>query len=81
MTFNPTIFNWAIKNSSVYDAAIRKKLKEEKLGEELFYELALEELSHAADLLRTTFEKTDGVDGWVSLEVSPLLIHETATIL
>ena len=81
VTFNPTIFNCAIKNSSVYDVAIRKKLKEDKLGEELFYELALEDLSHAADLLRPIFEKTGGVDGWVSMEVSPLLIHETATIL
>jgi transaldolase len=81
VTFNPTIFNCAIKNSSVYDVAIRKKLKEDKLGEELFYELALEDLSHAADILRPIFEKTGGVDGWVSLEVSPLLIHETATIL
>jgi transaldolase len=81
VTFNPTIFNCAIKNSSVYDVAIRKKLKEDKLGEELFYELALEDLSHAADLLKPIFEKTGGVDGWVSLEVSPLLIHETATIL
>ncbi|MDP4726027.1 MAG: hypothetical protein NWS07_01915, partial [Desulfobacterales bacterium] len=77
VTFNPTIFNCAIKNSSVYDVAIRKKLKEDKLGEELFYELALEDLRHAADLLRPIYDQTDGLDGWVSLEVSPLLVHDT----
>jgi transaldolase len=77
LNFNPSIFNCTLRGSSIYDAAIRKKLKEDKLGEELFYELALEDLSHAADLLRPIFEQTDGVDGWVSLEVSPLLVHDT----
>jgi len=81
LTSNPTIFDHAIKNSSSYDAAIRKKLDEGKSGEELFFELALEDLTRAADLFRPTFDRTNGVDGWVSLEVSPLLAHDTASTL
>src|SRR5215472_13616565 len=81
LTSNPTIFDHAIKNSSSYDAAIRKKLKEGKSGEGLFFELALEDLTQAADLFRPIWEKTNGVDGWVSLEVSPLLAHDTASTL
>jgi transaldolase len=81
LTSNPTIFDHAIKNSSRYDAAIRKKVKEGKSGEELFFELALEDLTRAADLFRPIWERTRGVDGWVSLEVSPLLAHDTATTL
>ena len=81
LTSNPTIFDHAIKNSSSYDAAIRKKLDEGKSGEKLFFELALEDLTRAADLFRPTFDRTNGVDGWVSLEVSPLLAHDTASTL
>jgi transaldolase len=81
LTSNPTIFDHAIKNSSSYDAAIRKKLDEGKSGEELFFELALEDLTRAADLFRPIFDRTNGVDGWVSLEVSPLLAHDTASTL
>ena len=81
LTSNPTIFDHAIKNSSSYDPAIRKKLDEGKSGEELFFELALEDLTRAADLFRPTFDRTNGVDGWVSLEVSPLLAHDTASTL
>jgi transaldolase len=81
LTSNPTIFDHAIKNSSAYDAAIRKKLDEGKSGEELFFELALEDLTRAADLFRPIFDRTNGVDGWVSLEVSPLLAHDTASTL
>jgi len=81
LTSNPTIFDHAIKNSSRYDAAIRKKVKEGKSGEDLFFELALEDLTRAADLFRPIWERTRGVDGWVSLEVSPLLAHNTATTL
>src|SRR5215510_5695797 len=81
LTSNPTIFDHAIKNSAAYDAAIRKKLKEGKSGEGLFFELALEDLTQAADLFRPIWEKTNGVDGWVSLEVSPLLAHDTASTL
>jgi transaldolase len=81
LTSNPTIFDHAIKNSSRYDAAIRRKVKEGKSGENLFFELALEDLTRAADLFRPIWERTGGVDGWVSLEVSPLLAHDTATTL
>jgi len=81
LTSNPTIFDHAIKNSSSYDAAIRKKLDQGKSGEELFFELAVEDLTRAADLFRPVFDRTNGVDGWVSLEVSPLLAHDTASTL
>src|SRR2546425_11089984 len=81
LTSNPTIFDHAIKNSSAYDAAIRKKVKEGKSGEDLFFELALEDLTRAADLFRPTWDRTAGVDGWVSLEVSPVLAHDTASTL
>ena len=81
LTSNPTIFDHAIKNSSAYDAAIRKKVKEGKSGEQLFFELALEDLTRAADLFRRIWDRTAGVDGWVSLEVSPLLAHDTASTL
>src|SRR5438094_8830843 len=81
LTSNPTIFDHAIKNSSAYDAAIRKKVKEGKSGEDLFFELALEDLTRAADLFRPIWDRTRGVDGWVSLEVSPLLAHDTGSTL
>lgn len=77
LTSNPTIFNQAIKNSTTYEAAIRKKFAEGKSGETLFFELALEDLIRAADLFRPTHDRTNGVDGWVSLEVSPLLAYDT----
>src|SRR6266699_6011758 len=72
LTSNPTIFDQAIKNSTAYDAAIRNKMSQGKSGEALFFELALEDLTRAAALFRQVHEQTDGVDGWVSLEVSPL---------
>jgi transaldolase len=81
LTSNPTIFDHAIKNSSAYDAAIRAKVKQGKSGEDLFFELALEDLTRAADLFRPIWDRTDGVDGWVSLEVSPLLAYDTASTL
>src|SRR5262249_55949210 len=81
LTSNPTIFDHAIKNSGSYDAAIHKKLKEDKSAQELFFELTLEDLTQAADLFRPTFDRPNGVDGWVSLEVSPLLAHDTASTL
>ena len=77
LTSNPTIFDHAIKNSSDYDGAIRGKLKDGKSAEDLFFELALDDLTRAADLFRPIHERTGGVDGWVSLEVSPLLAHDT----
>src|SRR6478752_3122992 len=81
LTSNPTIFDQAIKSSSDYDSAIRGKLKEGKSGESLFFELAIEDLAQAADLFRPTWDRTNGVDGWVSLEVSPLLAHDTASTI
>jgi transaldolase len=79
LTSNPTIFDQAIKNSTSYDDAIRQKLADGKSGEELFFELALEDLMLAADLFRPVHDHTSGVDGWVSLEVSPLLAHDTSS--
>jgi transaldolase len=81
LTSNPTIFDNAIKNSSAYDSAIREKLAKGNSGEELFFELALEDLTRAADLFRPTYDRTDTVDGWLSLEVSPLLAYDTARTL
>ena len=81
LTSNPTIFDQAIKNSSDYDADIKKKLKEGKSGEELFFELALDDIGRAADIFRDIYDRTSGVDGWVSLEVSPLLAYDTATTI
>src|SRR5499433_1759864 len=81
LTSNPTIFDHAIKNSSHYDSAIRSKLKEGKSGETLFFELAIEDLAQAADLFRPIWDRTNGVDGWVSLEVSPLLAHDTVSTI
>jgi transaldolase len=78
LTSNPTIFDHAIKNSRDYDDAIRRGLRRGKSGESLFFDLALEDLTQAADLFRPVYDKTDGRDGWVSLEVSPLLAHDTA---
>jgi transaldolase len=81
LTSNPTIFDHAIQNSTAYDAAIQQKVKDGKSGESLFFELALEDLTRAADLFRPIWDQTHGVDGWVSLEVSPLLAHDTASTL
>ena len=81
LTSNPTIFDQAIKNSSAYDAAIGDKVRKGNSGEALFYEVALEDIVKAADLFRPVYDQTDGVDGWVSLEVSPLLAHDTASTL
>ena len=79
LTSNPTIFDHAIKNSHDYDAAIREKTAAGKAGEGLFFELALEDLTRAADLFRPIHQATNGVDGWVSLEVSPKLAYDTAS--
>jgi transaldolase len=81
LTSNPTIFDHAIKSSTAYDAAIRNKLRDGKSAEDLFFELAIEDLTRAADLFRPIYDRTDGVDGWVSLEVSPLLAHDTVSTL
>jgi len=81
LTSNPTIFDHAIKNSAAYDAAIREKVRNGTSGEALFFELALEDLTRAAALFQPIHDQTDGVDGWVSLEVSPLLAHDTPSTL
>jgi transaldolase len=81
LTSNPTIFDHAISKSHDYDRAIREKMQRGKAGEDLFFELAIEDLTRAADLFRPTHERTDGVDGWVSLEVSPVLAYDTASTL
>ncbi len=81
LTSNPTIFDHAISKSASYDTSIRKKLQQGKTGEALFFDLALEDLTQAADLFRPIYDQTNGVDGFVSLEVSPLLAYDTASTL
>jgi transaldolase len=81
LTSNPTIFDHAIKNSHDYDDAISQGMKAGKSGETLFFEMAIEDLQQAADLFLRIHDRTDGVDGWVSLEVSPLLARDTAATL
>jgi transaldolase len=81
LTSNPTIFYNAIKDSTAYDAAIGNLAEQGKSGEDLFFDLAIEDLTAAADLLRPIFDQTCGEDGWVSLEVSPLLAHDTEATL
>src|ERR1700760_1437948 len=81
LTSNPTIFDHAIKNSGDYDDAIKSKLAEGKSGEKLFFEVALEDLTEAAAFFLPIHDRTCGVDGWVSLEVSPLLAHDTKSTI
>jgi transaldolase len=81
LTSNPTIFDHAIKNSRAYDAAIRDGLRRGSAVEEVFFNLALEDITRAADLFRPIHESTNGTDGWVSIEVSPLVAHDTASTI
>ena len=81
LTSNPTIFDHAIKNSAAYDASILGGRRNGKDGEALFFDLALEDIRRAADLFRPVHDRTDGVDGWVSLEVPPSLAHDTLETL
>ena len=81
LTSNPTIFDHAIKNSHDYDDAISQGMKGGKSSETVFFEMAIEDLQQAADLFLRIHDRTDGVDGWVSLEVSPLLARDTAATL
>jgi transaldolase len=81
LTSNPTIFDHAIKNSTAYNAGIREKLSKGQSGEALFFGLALEDITRAASLFRPIHDRTNSVDGWVSLEVSPLLAYDTASTL
>ena len=81
LTSNPTIFDHAIRNSPTYDQSILEKLESGESGEDLFFDLALQDLTRAADLFRPIHDRTNGVDGWVSLEVSPLLAYDTASTI
>ncbi|HTG06145.1 MAG TPA: transaldolase family protein, partial [Bradyrhizobium sp.] len=81
LTSNPMIFDQAIKNSAIYDGDIASTASAAKSGEDLFFGLALADLTRAADLFHSVFARTDGVDGWVSLEVSPVLAHDTKSTL
>ena len=81
LTSNPTIFDNAIKNSAMYDEDVSRSASAAKSAEDLFFPLALADLTRAADLFQPIFARTDGVDGWVSLEVSPLLAHDTKSTL
>lgn len=81
LTSNPSIFDGAIKGSAAYDDAIKEGLAVGKSGEKLFFDLAIADLTRAADLFRPIFDRTNGVDGWVSLEVSPLLAYDTASTI
>jgi transaldolase len=81
LTSNPTIFEHAIRKSTAYERSIREKVVAGKSGENLFFEVALEDLTRAADLFRPIYDRTNTVDGWVSLEVSPLLVRDTENTL
>ena len=78
LTSNPTIFDHAIGNTDAYDDSIHENAKAGQRGEGLFVELALEDLRRAADLFRPAYDASDGIDGWVSMELSPLLANDTA---
>jgi transaldolase len=81
LTSNPTIFDHAIKNSGAYDATIRDGLRRGSTAEQVFFNLALEDITRAADLFRPIYERTNGTDGWVSLEVSPMVAHDAASTI
>jgi len=81
LTSNPTIFDHAMKHGSAYDEDIRQLARKGLADEKLFFELAREDLTRAADLFRPVHERTVGVDGWVSLEVSPRLAYDTNSTL
>src|SRR6201997_1485414 len=78
LTSNPSIFDHAVTHSAAYDVEIRRLVGAGKSGEALFFELAIQDLAKAADLFAPIHQRTAGVDGWVSLEVSPLLAYDTA---
>lgn len=81
LTSNPTIYDKAIEGTAAYDSAIRRGIDAGLAGEDLFFELALDDLRRAADAFRPVFARTQGVDGWVSLEVSPLLADDTSATI
>ena len=77
LTSNPTIFDHAISRGTDYDHEIGRLVDRGIKGEELFFELAIQDLTRAADIFLPAHQRTATVDGWVSLEVSPLLAHDT----
>src|SRR3954466_7601024 len=77
LTLNPTIFERAITGSSSYDDQIRQAMAVGKSGEAVFFGLALEDITQASDMFLAVHDRTNGVDGWVSMEISPLLAHDT----
>ncbi len=77
VTSNPTIFDKAIAGSADYDADLRQLVNEGKSVEEIYEDLVLEDIGRTADLLRPLYDATGGADGYVSLEVSPTLAHDT----
>ena len=81
LTSNPTIFLHAMEKGDLYDDAIRQKGADGYSGEALFFQLAIEDLREATDLFRPTHDATGGIDGWVSLEVSPLLANDTSSTI
>lgn len=78
LTSNPTIFERAIETDAAYDEAIGGAHRSGKPDEDVFFDLAIEDISQAADVLRPAWERSSGVDGWVSIEVSPFLAHDAA---
>lgn len=76
LTSNPTIFDQAIRNGSAYDEDIRRKSAQGKSADTLFFELAVDDLTRAAALFRPAHESSGKMDGWVSLEISPLLAYD-----
>ena len=81
LTSNPTIYNQAVKNTAFYDRAIAAAARQGLGVEESFFTLAIEDLSRAADLFRDVHDRSGGVDGWVSLEVSPMLAYDAGKTL
>ena len=81
LTSNPTIFDHAFRNSESYDGAIRAAAEEGLAAEEIFFRLAIEDLQGAADHFRPVWDRTNGIDGWVSLEVSPRLARDPDSTL
>ena len=81
LTSNPTIYNLALKTTAFYDAALASAGGRSASGEEMFFDLAIEDLTRAADLFRPIHDRSGGIDGWVSLEVSPKLAYDTAATL
>ncbi len=81
LTSNPSIYNAAVKTTSFYDEALADLGSRELAAEEAFFSIAIDDLARAADLFRPVHDRTGGIDGWVSLEVSPRLAYDTAATL